>query len=92
MIADYMRSEVVMNGGKATLDAFDIEKRYQILFWDVLIALAAQRSGVEVLYSEDLAAALRLHRSGRSAHRLKRRRALMTRVVVYPTRDLGCVD
>ena len=55
IIDDYLTWQVVVNGGDAILDAFDIEKRYQISFWDALIVQAAQSSGAEVLYTEDLA-------------------------------------
>ena len=55
IVADYLTWQVIVNGGEAILDALDIEKRYQISFWDALIVQAAQSSGAEVLYSEDLA-------------------------------------
>ena len=55
IVADYLAWQVIVNGGEAILDALDIEKRYQISFWDALIVQAAQSSGAEVLYSEDLA-------------------------------------
>ena len=55
IIDDYLTWQVVVNGGDAILEAFDIEKRYQISFWDALIVQAAQSSGAEVLYTEDLA-------------------------------------
>ena len=55
IVADYLAWQALVNGGEAILDALDIEKRYQISFWDALIVQAAQSSGAEVLYSEDLA-------------------------------------
>ena len=55
IVADYLTWQVIVNGGEAILDALDLEKRYQISFWDALIVQAAQSSGAEVLYSEDLA-------------------------------------
>jgi predicted nucleic acid-binding protein len=55
LVADYLTWQVIVNGGEAILDALEIEKRYQISFWDALIVQAAQSSGAEVLYSEDLA-------------------------------------
>lgn len=55
VIADYMTWQVVINGSESILEALDIEKRYQVSFWDALIVQAAQTSGAEVLYSEDLA-------------------------------------
>jgi predicted nucleic acid-binding protein len=55
LVADYLTWQVIVNGDEAILDALEIEKRYQISFWDALIVQAAQSSGAEVLYSEDLA-------------------------------------
>ena len=55
IVVDYLTWQVIVNGGEAILDALDIEKRYEISFWDALIVQAAQSSGAEVLYSEDLA-------------------------------------
>jgi predicted nucleic acid-binding protein len=46
--------QVVVNGGESILEALDLELRYQISFWDALVIQAAQASGAEVLYSEDL--------------------------------------
>ena len=43
-----------MNGGDSILEALDLEARYQISFWDALVVQAAQASGAEILYSEDL--------------------------------------
>ena len=34
--------------------ALEIEERYKISFWDALIVRAAQTSGADILYSEDL--------------------------------------
>jgi predicted nucleic acid-binding protein len=55
IVADYLTWQVIVNGGEAILDALDIETRYQLSFWDALIVQAAQSSGAEVLYTEDLA-------------------------------------
>ena len=54
VVADYLTWQVVVNGGESILEALEIEARYQISFWDALILQAAQASGAEVLYSEDL--------------------------------------
>jgi predicted nucleic acid-binding protein len=54
IVTDYLTWQVVVNGGEAILDALDLEARYQISFWDALVVQAAQASGAEVLYSEDL--------------------------------------
>ena len=46
---------MIVNGGDSILEALDLEARCQVSFWDALIVQAAQASGAEVLYSEDLA-------------------------------------
>ena len=61
VVADYLTWQVVVNGGESILEALDLEARYRISFWDALIVQAAQASGAEVLYSEDLSAG---HRYG----------------------------
>jgi predicted nucleic acid-binding protein len=59
LIQDYFNWEVVVNTKESNLHALDIEARYKISFWDALIIQAAETSGAEVLYSEDLAAGQR---------------------------------
>ena len=54
IIADYLTWQVIVNGGDSILDAIDLESRHQISFWDALVIQAAQVSGAEILYSEDL--------------------------------------
>ena len=54
IVADYLTWQVIVNGGESILEAIDLEGRYQISFWDALIVQAAQVSGAEILYSEDL--------------------------------------
>jgi predicted nucleic acid-binding protein len=54
IVADYLTWQVVVNSGEAILEALDLEARYQISFWDALVVEAAQASGAEILYSEDL--------------------------------------
>jgi predicted nucleic acid-binding protein len=54
ILADYLTWQVVVNGGDSILEALDLETRYRISFWDALVVQAAQASGAEVLYSEDL--------------------------------------
>ena len=54
IIADYLTWQVVVNGGDSILEAIDLEARYQISFWDALVLQAAQASGAEIMYSEDL--------------------------------------
>lgn len=54
VVSDYLVWQVVVNGGDAILEALGLEERYQISFWDALVVQAAQVSGAEILYSEDL--------------------------------------
>jgi predicted nucleic acid-binding protein len=54
IVADYLTWQVIVNGGESILEAIDLEVRYQISFWDALVLQAANASGAEVLYSEDL--------------------------------------
>jgi predicted nucleic acid-binding protein len=54
IVTDYLAWQVVVNGGEAIVEALDLEARYQISFWDALVIHAAQASGAEILYSEDL--------------------------------------
>lgn len=54
IVADYLTWQVVVNGGDSNLEAIDLEARHRISFWDALVLQAAQVSGAEVLYSEDL--------------------------------------
>jgi predicted nucleic acid-binding protein len=54
IVADYLTWQVVVNGGESILEALEIEARFHISFWDALVVHAAQASGAEILYSEDL--------------------------------------
>jgi predicted nucleic acid-binding protein len=54
LIEDYSDWEIVINTQKSVIEALMIETRYQISFWDALIIQAAESSGAEILYSEDL--------------------------------------
>lgn len=54
IIADYLAWDVVTNTGESILDALEVEDRYGISFWDALVVQAAETSGAEVLYSENL--------------------------------------
>ena len=54
IIADYLAWQVVVNGGDSILEAFELEARYQLSFWDALVVQAAQVAGAEILYFEDL--------------------------------------
>ena len=54
IVTDYLTWQVVVNSGESILDALDLEAQYRISFWDALVLQAANASGAEVLYSEDL--------------------------------------
>jgi len=54
LIADYMSWELIVNDGDSILGALDIERRYQLPFWDALIVQAANAAAADALYSEDL--------------------------------------
>lgn len=54
LMEDYLAWEVVVNTGEAILEALDIERRFQLSFWDALIVHAAATADVDMLYSEDL--------------------------------------
>jgi predicted nucleic acid-binding protein len=54
VVADYLTWHVVVNNGESILEALDLESRYRVSFWDALVLQAAEASGAEILYSEDL--------------------------------------
>lgn len=56
IVTDYLTWEVVVNGGDSILGALELAERFRISFWDALVIHAAQASGAEVLYTEDLSA------------------------------------
>jgi predicted nucleic acid-binding protein len=56
LIEDYLSWEIVVNTPESILQAMAIEVRYKTSFWDALVVQAAESSGAEILYSEDLAA------------------------------------
>lgn len=53
LIADYLSWNPIVNDGATMLEAIDVEHRYQLSFWDSLIVVAAQKSGADVIFSED---------------------------------------
>lgn len=53
-LLDYVRWETVANSPQSLFRALEIERRYQLSFWDAMIVQAAASAGCEVLYSEDL--------------------------------------
>ncbi len=54
LVQDYLSWEIVVNTPDSVVQALEIEARYKISFWDALVLQAAEQSGAEVLYSEDL--------------------------------------
>ena len=54
LLSDYMTWQVVVNDGESILEALELESRYQLSFWDAMIVQAANASGADRLYSEDL--------------------------------------
>lgn len=54
LVGDYLSWQVVVNDGGSILQAFEIERRYRLSFWDALIVQAANRAAATALYSEDL--------------------------------------
>jgi predicted nucleic acid-binding protein len=54
LLQSFLSWEIVVNTGQSVLGALEIEARYKIPFWDALIVHAAQASGSDILYSEDL--------------------------------------
>ncbi len=54
LVQDYLSWEIVVNTPESVVQALEIEARYKISFWDALVLQAAEQSGAEVLYSEDL--------------------------------------
>jgi predicted nucleic acid-binding protein len=54
IVADYLAWHVIVNSGESILGALDLEERYQVSFRDALVLHAANASGAEVVYSEDL--------------------------------------
>jgi predicted nucleic acid-binding protein len=55
IIQDYLSWEIIVNTPLSVLQTLEIAVRYQTSFWDALVLQAAESSGAEVLYSEDLA-------------------------------------
>ena len=55
LVRDYTNWEVVVNDADSILEALALERRFSLCFWDALIIHAAEKSGAETIYSEDLA-------------------------------------
>lgn len=58
-VSHYLAWQVVDNDRALLVSAFDVQARWQLSFWDSLIVAAAQRSGAQTLWSEDLSAGQR---------------------------------
>jgi len=54
VVSDYLAWHVVVNDGNSVLEALDLEERHHVSFWDALVIQAANASGSDLLYSEDL--------------------------------------
>jgi len=54
LLRDYMKWQTVVNTAESIERALEVERRYQLSFWDAMIVQAAASAGCEVLYSEDL--------------------------------------
>lgn len=54
VVSDYLAWHVVVNDGVSVLEALDLEERHHVSFWDALVIQAANASGSDILYSEDL--------------------------------------
>jgi len=53
LVSDYLAWDPIVNDGAAMLNAIDLEKLFQLSFWDSLILAAAQKGGAAIIYSED---------------------------------------
>ncbi len=54
IIQNYLAWPVVVNDGRAILEAIDLQGRFRLSFWDALIVQAALSAGCATLLSEDL--------------------------------------
>lgn len=54
VLRDFSEWEVVINNRESVFRAIELERRYQISFWDALILQAAERAGARTVYTEDL--------------------------------------
>jgi predicted nucleic acid-binding protein len=46
LIADYLSWNPVINDGATMLEAIDVEERYKLSFWDAMIVVAANPTGL----------------------------------------------
>jgi predicted nucleic acid-binding protein len=54
VLQDFLGWNIFVNTAQSILQALEIEERYKISFWDALIVQAAEGTGAEILYTEDL--------------------------------------
>jgi predicted nucleic acid-binding protein len=54
ILQDYFEWEVIVNDRESITRAIELERVYQISFWDALMLQAAERAGAATVYSEDL--------------------------------------
>ena len=52
LISDYLCWNPVVNDGATLLEAIDVERRYKLSFWDAMIVVAAQKSGICIYPTE----------------------------------------
>ena len=55
IIEDLLHWDVVINDGKAIINAIDIQERFKFSFWDAMIIQAALSGGAGSIFSENLA-------------------------------------
>jgi len=53
-IRDFTNWETVVDNVSSILRAMELERRFQLSFWDAMIVQATESAGCELLYSEDL--------------------------------------
>jgi predicted nucleic acid-binding protein len=54
LLQDYLEWDLVVVDGATIVEATHLEERYGLAFWDALIVSAANFSGVQTLFTEDL--------------------------------------
>jgi predicted nucleic acid-binding protein len=54
LLEDYLEWDLVVVDGATIVEATQLEERYGLAFWDALIVSAANFSGVQTLFTEDL--------------------------------------
>jgi predicted nucleic acid-binding protein len=54
LVQDYLTWEIVLNTSQSVIHALDTQMRYKTSFWDALVLHAAEHSGAEIVYSEDM--------------------------------------